>query len=110
MGYRTNYEITVEGLKSEEEAALFCYKLEQETDYTFDKKIDPREFFIQFISGSIKFYEYDEVFKRLAGLFPHVTIDVYGEGEESGDIWKHRFKNDLDEWAEAIITFPEFTI
>jgi len=113
MGYYTDFEIEVSHLKSEAEANYFASMLESMSAYPFDKTIG--EVFdegweLTLTKNYCKFYEYGEVFKKLSKDFPHVTIDVYGEGEEGGDIWKHRFKDGKDERVEAVITFPEFTL
>lgn len=113
MGYYTDYTINATGFKTEEEAEFFEFLLNKESDYKFKNEgiggLDG-DFEIEWHLGEAKFYDYKDVFSSLAKRFPSITIDVYGEGEEAGDIWKHRFRDTQDERLAAELIFPEFNL
>lgn len=43
-----------------------------------------------------KWYSYETDMKMISKRFPDLTICIYGEGEEQGDIWEHYFKDGAD--------------
>lgn len=56
----------------------------------------------------IKWYEHEDDCKKVSLLFPDTVIEVSGEGEESGDVWKAYYKNGKSFRAEAVVTFEPF--
>lgn len=40
--------------------------------------------------------------------YPEIIFVVYGEGEESGDMWKAYYKNGKQQIEPAVITYGEF--
>jgi len=93
MGYYTNYEITADKVLPDD----FEDKFEEITDYTFSDG----EFMV-------KWYDYKENMKEISKIYPDISFTVEGEGEESGDIWRHYFKNGEDYRVEPEVIWPEF--
>ena len=56
----------------------------------------------------IKWYEYERDMRKLSKKHPRILFELTGEGEESKDLWKARFKNGESEIVKAIVTFPKF--
>lgn len=115
MGYYTDYSITVENIRNEDEFILISHHLKERSGYEFEMSelpplSDEETIIAEFRLQEAKFYEYKEVFMFLSKKYPHVLFDVYGEGEESGDVWKHRFFGGADERLQAKFTFPDFTL
>jgi len=46
--------------------------------------------------------------KLISTLFPLITFEVEGSGEEQGDVWKEYFLNGKTARYEAVITIPEY--
>lgn len=55
---------------------------------------------------SMKWYNYVEHVLKVSRNHRTTLIKVFGEGEESGDIWVHYFRNGLHTKKEANIIFP----
>lgn len=117
MGYSTDYKIDVGPFETEEDAEFFEFKFGKLVNYeteaeiglsTGDKHTD--KYYLKLRVTDARWYEWRTDLNELSVNFPNVTIDVMGEGEESGDIWKSRFRNGEDEFVEAIMTFPDFKI
>lgn len=56
----------------------------------------------------VKWYDCIEDMKKVSTLFPNVTIEIHGEGEENGDLWNAYFKNGKAVVYRAEIIYPEF--
>lgn len=57
---------------------------------------------------SVNWYNHEEDMKVLSSRFPDVTLELYGEGEESGDVWNKYFKNGKMQVCRAKITFDGY--
>jgi hypothetical protein len=55
-----------------------------------------------------KWYDYEKDMIAFSKMFPKVTFILTGEGEESGDLWKAKFKNGRVSTVKAILTYPDF--
>ena len=55
-----------------------------------------------------KWYEHDEDMKELSLLFPHLLFDLYGDGEDSDDMWHTYYKGGKMQHCPAEITFPVY--
>lgn len=110
MGYYTDFDIEAKPFETEEFAEFFEFKLKKASDYPFEVNIGGFDgnFHVDARLDSAKFYDYADVFRELSKEFPGVTIEIEGEGEENGDLWKHRFRNGNQEKVSAEFTFPDF--
>lgn len=88
MGYYTNY--TLEEVYPEDML-----------DYVAD------EFFGGEHYTSEKWYSFADDFKAFVAANPELTIVVYGEGEESGDIWRAFGQNGKTTTVHAEIVLKE---
>jgi len=93
MGYYTNYTITADKVLPDD----FEEKFEEVTDYGFE-----------YGSFECKWYDYEVDMKEISKSYPNILFTVEGEGEESGDSWKHYFKNGEDYRTEPEIIWPKF--
>ena len=114
MGYYTDYSVEATGFNKRDEAEFFAFKLVQ-NDYVsnstrFHYGELGSEFSVQFDVNESKWYGYSDDLRTASLWFPHVTIDVEGKGEESGDQWRHRFRNGEQERVNAVISFPDFKV
>jgi hypothetical protein len=57
---------------------------------------------------SVKWYDWHEHCLEVSKQFPNELFEVYGVGEESGDLWKCYFKNGKSQTCEAKITYDNF--
>lgn len=57
---------------------------------------------------SCKWYDHEKDMRRLSVMFPDVTFELCGEGEEQGDSWKEYYRNGKMQRCQATITFPPF--
>jgi hypothetical protein len=112
MGYATTYELTVGPFDTEDEAEFFEFKIQKQIkDIEFGSSVGPnlgRGHFVTLETDKIKWYEWRSDLLQLSSKFPAVTIDVEGDGEESGDMWKARFRNGEFEKVKVKFTFPDF--
>lgn len=116
MGYYTNYEVNVTGFTDEEAADYFVFKLDKYVGEKFAvKKHDDwstgeqkTTYSIQGFLSERKWYDWESNLKELSTKFQDVLIEVDGNGEEDGDIWKARIKNGESEIVKAEIYFPAF--
>lgn len=58
----------------------------------------------------IKWYEHDDDMKTLSLVFPDVTFQLTGYGEETGDIWRAYYRNGVIQHAETTISFSACTL
>lgn len=55
-----------------------------------------------------KWYDHEKDMKVLSKKFPSVLFTLYGEGEETGDIWRKYFLNGKIQVANVKMVFEEF--
>lgn len=56
----------------------------------------------------VKWYDHDDDVTALSKRNPGVVFKLYGEGEESGDVWTQYFKDGKTQYCPAQITFEPF--
>jgi len=93
MGYITEFEVTSEYGFPEG----FEEKFLEVTQYDFYDGMFER-----------KWYDYQENMITLSKLYPDTLFEVDGDGEESGDVWKHYFKNGKDKKIQPEMRWPKF--
>ena len=100
MGYYTNYTLTVE----EYNPAVI-----QEMEHTIiDEWGMDREYECNWYVNETKWYDHDDDMLRLSLMFPEHVFDLYGEGEESGDMWHTYYKNGKKQHCPARIEYDEY--
>ena len=115
MGYLTRYTLGFLDLPEIKEEVTGELNGETVT-ILVTKSFDTKEIMkkiIDELSGSpfgesCKWYDHEEDMKKISRMFPSVTFDLYGEGEESGDIWHKYFKNGKMQECPARIVFDEY--
>lgn len=96
MGYYTTYEVSTEPRMRGEEQHRFRVRFKEQTDYHIDNLQD------------IKWYNHEDDMRRLSQEFPNHLLILSGEGEESGDIWRHYYLNGKVQKVKAVITYEQF--
>jgi hypothetical protein len=91
MGYETRYEISTSPISDE---VIDAVKTASGYTYLFD--------------DSCKWYDHEEHCKAVSKMYPEVLIEISGEGEESGDIWKKYFLNGKMQECRAKFSIPPF--
>lgn len=106
MGYLTTYKLKWDCKKSNtpwddisDEIAL-RQKADTDFFYAVDENGD--------CSDSCKWYDHEKEVSDFSKIYPDVLFELYGEGEESGDIWKKYFKNGKVQTCGVVMTFPPF--
>lgn len=64
--------------------------------------------FVDDSDGETRWYEHEENMKEFSTKYPDLLFILYGEGEESTDIWRKYFVNGKMQMASAKIVFDEF--
>lgn len=117
MGYVTDYE-----LKTKEKIKItdFVEKVKEiGFDYVFSEEIEDMELDVKdnpdvsypidiSSSESYKWYENEDDMKELSKSFPDVVFELYGEGEESCDLWLSYHKNGKVQRENAKIVYADF--
>ena len=93
MGYYTDFDFS----DNSQEVIEAIYEISDYRHHGVGGKIN-----------AAKWYDHKEHCLEVSKKFPDQVITVYGEGEESGDIWKAYYKNGKSFQADAIITFEDF--
>jgi len=104
MGYYTDYNITIAGIDNANQAVKIAREYDLEN---FDVSNDGTVLSAQY-NG--KWYSWKEDSVRLSLNYPRILIEIKGEGEESGDIWKARIRSGNFELVNAKIVFDDFKV
>lgn len=109
MGYYTSYTIQATGLEnnlpiSEERADAMKERLEAISGYTFEGDIREN----LYTSESIKWYDCCRDMNQMSKEFPDLLFIVYGDGEETEDLWYCYHANGMFQFDEAEIRFAGF--
>ena len=115
MGYSTDYKVDAGPFENEDAAEFFEFKAKKAIDEAIEVDIGlshgskhTGRYFVKFEVNDAKWYDWEKDLRGLSTAFPDVTIDAVGHGEETGDIWKARIRNDQSEVVEAVMSFPDF--
>ena len=84
---------------------IICDALNEITDYEFGLTSETS---IKNEEGEIKWYSSLEDLKKVSSLVPEALIQVDGEGEESGDIWRSYYKGGKCQMVEVKIVYEDF--
>lgn len=106
MGYYTRYSGSiVSGPATEKEVAKAIAALPYFDNWSPEEDPETIDEVIAF--DETKWYDYEADMRYISRLFPDTIILIHGEGEETGDLWNHYFKNGKSSYCQAIITYPE---
>jgi hypothetical protein len=100
MGYYTDYNLSIHSGVVHFEGLVEI--LEEISGYEWDLNVTNSAW----MNG--KWYDHDEHMVRLSKMFPDVTFQLDGEGEESGDIWRAWYKNGWSYCTKAKIVLDSF--
>jgi hypothetical protein len=106
MGYYTKYTVKISGADDTNHLrkVLETLELHREYDETFSD--DGRDVTVS--TEPQKWYTWERECILVSKVYPKITIEVHGEGEETGDIWKARVRNGESEYVKAKIVFDPF--
>lgn len=104
MGYYTNYEVNIMNIP-EEKYSEIKNEIWNIIGYDADNEGETSHMIFSFES---KWYDYEKDMLQFTEKYPDVLVEILGEGEESGDIWKARFRNGESERVSAQIFLPAF--
>lgn len=102
MGYYTQYVIKITGIDNANQAANIIREYDI---HDYDVSPNGKEVTASFES---KWYDWLKDSVALSSNYPQILIEIKGEGEENGDIWKARIRNGDSETVSAKIVFDEF--
>ena len=94
MGYYTNYRLEIQGKTDIDHSE----EIQKQTGYYISEDY----------SEDYKWYDNEDDMKLHSSQHPDLLFVLYGEGEESGDLWVKYFKNGKMQRCNAIITYEEF--
>jgi len=103
MGYYTDYNITITGIDNASQALKIAKEYIDYFDISNDGTVLSANF-------NEKWYSWKEDSVRLSLNYPRILIEIKGEGEESGDIWKARIRSGNFEIVQAKIVFDDFKV
>ena len=93
MGYYTSYDAT----ENPPEVVERIMELSEYRDWYDGGEI-----------SDIKWYSHDTDMLQVSTEFPDLILTLYGDGEESGDIWKSYYKNGKMHTSKVVISFEDF--
>jgi hypothetical protein len=108
MGYLTNYTLVAytdeSNIKNIWEDVCKLYEGLFEED-TPDNTVNP--YVISVVgSDAVKWYDHGIDMTKLSEKYPTVKFELYGEGEEQGDIWKKIFLGGKMKYLLAELVWP----
>lgn len=98
MGYLTRYKLSAPALDYVDPDA------EMSAEDVIEKELDGYNPFVDIC----KWYSWEKDMTSISRKYPDTVFTLYGEGEESGDVWKAYFKNGKKSVHTAEIKFPDF--
>lgn len=106
MGYYTDYSITVTGADNANQMIKIVKEIED--GYVSNYGISDDGTSAEFEMNDTKWYGWKEDCVRVSNIYPNITIDIDGKGEEHGDLWKARVRKGECEVVKARIVFDDF--
>ena len=102
MGYYTDFKVVTDCKDNNRNQKIFA-RLIDIAGYEFEYSYGVTEVELQ----SAKWYSSDSDMKLLSSEFADVLFTVYGDGEESGDLWIAYYKNGKStDFMKPAIIYP----
>jgi hypothetical protein len=104
MGYYTQYDVKISGIDNANQAVKIAQEYELD-DY--DVSGNGKNVSANF---NTKWYGWYEESVALSRNYPRILIEIEGDGEDCGDLWKARIRNGVCEIIKAKIVFDDFKV
>ena len=98
MGYYTQHELVITGTKNLEEVEKIENEIFEMSGVSY------------LFNDECKWYEHDEDMKKISLKYPDYIFELYGDGEEYGDLWKTYYKNGKMQGCLAKIRYDDFDV
>lgn len=108
MGYYTNFDLTILPEPDIDFETEIMKAIAAKINYEDPSNISADDA-KWCLSDSLKWYDHDDDMIEVSKQFPDITFILYGEGEDSDDIWKAYYKNGEMEAIQARVIFDEPT-
>ena len=93
MGYYTYFNLSYKGTPEDEKR---LQEFEPGSEFGFPEGI--KALLDESGDTDFKWYSWEDDMKLLASKFPDILFALYGDGEESDDIWEYRIKGSISEF------------
>ena len=100
MGYYTNYSLSVTNADDDVIKAIERTVVDE---WGLTRWVDG-----EWYASEVKWYYHDDDMLKLSALFPDVLFDLYGQGEDSEDMWHTYYKNGMMQHCPARIEFDPY--
>lgn len=120
MGYYTCFDLSTKGNKTYKVSEIVSY-MKKEYDksdrykyypfeYNFDRELenDTISDLELYCMEEAKWYDHDIEMLELSKQFPEVVFCLYGDGEETEDIWYTYYKNGKSQYCPVKFVFDEY--
>lgn len=113
MGYYTTHTLTAAGNITPEIACQIDEALFQKNivGYALDNYclVEHNNTAYWGCSDCAKWYDHEDDMLEISRMFPDVTFQLCGEGDEQGDLWEEYYHNGEAERCSAEVVFPKPT-
>lgn len=115
MGYFTNFELNIYGVKDHGVINTTDFTISEEV---YDELLLEIEKMNLFSDGDLEdgwwveatWYDWEKDMCLFSSKFPDILFCLNGEGENFDDIWKAYFLNGETQFCPGVITYDEFDI
>ena len=114
MGYYTMFTLNAQDASRDKNGKLVLGELPLIIREDLDAEVDKMGVFEDgncvdgWYCSEAKWYDHDEDMIALSHRFPDVLFTLYGDGEESDDMWYTYYLNGMSQDAPAQITYDDF--
>lgn len=99
MGYRTQFELSIDHPSADEIIANFR-ATNEEAEYALNEEGGTNE--------EAKWYDHEKDLKEFSKNYPDAKFTMWGIGEDAGgDYWKHYVQNGKGQMVSGTIVYPE---
>lgn len=98
MGYNTSYKLKV--LEGDRSLIALLRQECEDAEYALDDYGQTED--------DTKWYDHHDDMLKFSKVFPEALFELYGEGEEQGDVWKKYYQNGKSLVIRAKVTFEDF--